>query len=502
LQPDNKHEFSESLIKSYLDAEIYLKRGLTREEYIKLCKDKWDNTEIDPLVERKIIIDFLHPVTLKEFFGIDESGFDFTEFLDVPVNGMDKLGKDIECIKMFFGHEPKDGKVEKINYNKLFDADTEKHFEDSLSPSNYLIGVFDVLGFSDLVMQLGSDGVMDNYQKLINLTLLDKNYKSFERIKSGDNQYIFGALNVPIKYSYFSDTIIFWTPGIKSSVSPFIAKCADLLCEALKLNMPLRGAISFGEAVMSKTNNTYVGQAFVEAAKIESSQKWIGVSFGSNFSLPENRSEIYEELLVPLYTKHYKNIVQCPRPYLALDWVTRWKKKGYGNLEDILVKMQESSPKAVKEYYQNTIDFIKFTERHQNKFRWRFLQSDFIRSPKFSELYYHDIHQLTHQIIFGRQDNGDFFSGLWITFPKETLKGTWFFKRHYNKNLLYLPFDAYDYFDEDSKAKTLQYTMFKKNQPLKAIPYKNIDYIDILSYDKTKIKMPHNHMQHDNETNF
>ncbi|MCX6723053.1 MAG: hypothetical protein NT094_03205, partial [Candidatus Staskawiczbacteria bacterium] len=131
--------------------------------------------------------------------------------------------------------------------------------------------------------KFGSQGVIELYQNLINLSVLKKGYKSFEKVRVGHNQYFLGSAYVPVKYAYFSDTIILWTTPTDVHLSPFIAKCADLICEALNLEIPLRGSICFGEAIMHKPSNIFLGSAIVEAANIEKSQKWVGATFGEAF---------------------------------------------------------------------------------------------------------------------------------------------------------------------------------------------------------------------------
>ena len=51
---------------------------------------------------------------------------------------------------------------------------SEFYEEDTLNHEMYFVALFDILGFSNLVNKVGSKGVIDIYQKLINLTLLNK----------------------------------------------------------------------------------------------------------------------------------------------------------------------------------------------------------------------------------------------------------------------------------------------------------------------------------------
>jgi len=71
-------------------------------------------------------------------------------------------------------------------------------------------------------------------------------------------------------------------PLVEHFIAPFMVRCADMVCEALKLGVPLRGALAVGPAVMHSRTVTFVGAPLVEAARLEQSQDWLGVSLGDS----------------------------------------------------------------------------------------------------------------------------------------------------------------------------------------------------------------------------
>lgn len=378
-------EFSEDIIKRYLDAEIYLQRGMTRQEYIEVCKEKWDNMKYDPQTEKKIIVDFLMPFPSETIGGSHPiNSFDYFETYD-DVDNIPEKRNDIECLvakEVLFKTNSQDGlEIIEDFPTKIPSAEFFEE-EDTLNHEMYFVALFDVLGFSNLVNKVGSKGVIDIYQKLINLTLLNKSYKSYERIRVAPNKYVMGTIYAPIKCTYFSDTIIFYlkVPPFKFyMVSPFVSKCADLICEALLLGIPLRGSINFGEGIMHKPTNTYIGKAITEAAQLEKDQKWLGASFCNSFIINEIREDLNEKLIVPTYCNHFKKGTASASPYLTLDWIDRWHSKEYPDLEITLVNLMNLAPEENKEYYQNTIDFIKFSEQQDTKSRALFLHSNYYR---------------------------------------------------------------------------------------------------------------------------
>ncbi len=431
MSNDKSQQFSEDIIKRHLDEKIYLQRGMTKQEYVKLCKEKWDNMKYDPKTERKYIVDFLmsQPFPSEPTGGEPKEKFDYYESYD-DIKSSSENRTDVECWvarDVIFGTNSEDG-IEVVG-NLTNEVQTEKFFdfEDTPNQEMYFVGMFDVLGFSNLVNKVGSKGIIDIYQKLINLTILGKSYKSFERIRVAPNKYVMGTIYAPVKYVYFSDTIIFYlkVPPFKFyMVSPFVAKCADLICEALMLGMPLRGSINFGEGIMHKPTMTYIGTAITEAAKNEKEQKWIGASFCNSFLINEIREDLNEKLIVPSYCKHLKHGLESALPYLTLDWVDRWKSKGNPDLEVTLKKMMESAPEKNKEYYQNTINFIKFSEHHDSKSRALFLHSSYYRldAKDFdSNLYENRFVIVKTNNSNEKTKDGKFINGRIFSFNEETL---------------------------------------------------------------------------------
>ncbi len=483
-------EFSENLIKKYLDLKAYEKRGLTREEYIQHCKEQWDKTEYDSKTQRKTIVDFLFPVTFADLLGISESEFDYFESLGkLPINGI-KDKTDIECIVVFAGKREHVGdKVEFVNINETIPPTTECDFEEVLTPQLYFVAFFDVLGFSNLVTKIGSQAVLELYQNLINLSVLKKGYKSFEKVKVGFNQYLLGTTYVPVKYAYFSDTILLWTTATDNHASPFTAKCADLMCEALKLGIPLRGSICFGEAIMHKATNTFIGDAIIEAAKLEKSQKWVGASFGESFLNEQIRHELNEELVVPLYLKHLKEDLKSASPYLTLDWITKWQNKGYSNLVERLVELEKKAPQKNKEYYKATIDFIKYTEYYDLKSRGQFIRCNFFRIIDVNKYEFQKFHN--HQVVI-RTKRGEFKYVKVIHLPSEA------FEEQHRASADKVIF----FIDSKDKDKLSEFLLSRNNESfsleeigkmesqciLKNIYKDEIDYIDYMVYDLSKFK--------------
>src|SRR5205085_12194262 len=84
-----------------------------------------------------------------------------------------------------------------------------------------------------------------------------------------------------VGFAYFSDTILLWAPLTPNHVSPFLTGCADVVLEAMKLGVHIRGAISVGEAVLDKATGIFVGVPLIEAAGMEHAEESLALALGS-----------------------------------------------------------------------------------------------------------------------------------------------------------------------------------------------------------------------------
>jgi hypothetical protein len=477
-------EFTEAVIKRYLDATLYVRRGMTREAYIQLCKEKWDSFEHDPAAERKIIIDFLMPPVLDDHIGSKDSFDYFETYETAELQGGERA--DVECFALrdvVFRVDNTRGSENLAIVSGLTDAIRKPEFfdtEDTLDQGLFFVGLFDVLGFSDLVNRVGSAGVIETYQKLVHLAILSKSYKSYQRIRIGPNQYTMGTVYVPVKYAYFSDTIILWTqictPNFYA-VSPFVTKCADLICEALNLGLPLRGSISVGEGIMHRPTNTFIGNAITEANRLEKGQKWIGASFCSSFMMSELRAELNEKVVVPAFCDHLKRDLEDAVPYLAVDWISRWKERQYPALEGVLRRLMASAPEKNKEYYQHTIDFSRFANSQESSLRETFLRSRYLRCPDPSKFDAQLCHMATAII---RTTSGEFIDCAVVAFDP----GIWpeELKAVFEKSIVFIRLfeleTARQYFKERANSLLSVSESFAYHR---AIDKASIAYIDVIA---------------------
>ena len=233
-----------------------------------------------------------------------------------------------------------------------------------------ILAMFDVLGFSARLEREGLDRVLTLYNELVETTI--KRHEQEKRWESGfrpigespEGTLMIPVLfGLPLRYAYFSDTILLWVPLVQMFVRPFIAHCATFMCEALNMRVPIRGSLALGEAVMHRQSSTYLGQPLVDAARLESAQKWLGGAFSISATWPEFLAEIDPRLIVEYDVPVKESTAPGTLTPVVLDWPRRWRELYDIDPRQILEEMARNTPHP---YYENTIAFSKHSLENEN----------------------------------------------------------------------------------------------------------------------------------------
>jgi hypothetical protein len=230
--------------------------------------------------------------------------------------------------------------------------------------SRYAFAMFDVLGFSKWVETENLSTILAAYRQLIDRAVLRPNEKGSLSAVHTPEGMIFAVTGAP-HHAYFSDTILLWCPLVPALVADFVERCSELMCESLAMNIPLRGAITLGDAVLDNKTNTYIGKPIVEAANLEKSQEWIGLTFGN--------TAIWSPFLAQ---QHGANIIEYAAPMkpgyeqyagpIVVDWPRRWRDKNRGSLISKLDDLKQ--PRAAAKY-ENAKRFVEYSLANHDWFR-------------------------------------------------------------------------------------------------------------------------------------
>ncbi len=236
--------------------------------------------------------------------------------------------------------------------------------------SNIALAFFDILGTSEKINRGQYNKVYKFYTYMSNLCSQEEIPLSFSNLP-GHSFFSTNAdivLNSPMQHAFFSDTFIIWIeyePIWGMSLRGFYEKCMDIFIEATKRGIPLRGAISRGLAIMDTERNIYLGKPIVEAARAEAAQNWLGIALTKSCK-EANVSEAW--LLLP-YEKHIKENINTDVENIlftncVLDWPKHWRKTQKTDIIKQIDKMNHS--KKFSSYYENTIEFVKYSEKNNN----------------------------------------------------------------------------------------------------------------------------------------
>jgi hypothetical protein len=222
------------------------------------------------------------------------------------------------------------------------------------------LAFFDVLGTSKLIQSGQTHKVLELYEYLTGLVKKYQGRMCLGREFIGANEAIGVVFTQTIFEAHFSDTFIIWSNAEgEPRFPPFIDSCMDVFCEAICKGIPLRGGISIGNAIMNTETQQYVGDPLRETAKVESSQRWLGFSFGKSFY----NHPCYDSYYYIPYDRHIKQNCKKDISLYAINWVRYFRnKKPDEDIIQLVSRMNDQ--KEFSEYYTNTIEFIRFADAH------------------------------------------------------------------------------------------------------------------------------------------
>lgn len=261
------------------------------------------------------------------------------------------------------------------------------------SPYGYLVALFDVLGFEQKLDEIGLKEMLSRYEALIEVVNYrkeqvrrvfgDLGFSEAPYFSSDGDVFIFNEIHG----AYASDSILLWTnrswpeargktieecknhlndPAKAWAFQPipcdnFFDICNDIMCRSLEVGLPLRGAISVGDAIFDEGRNIFLGQPIVEATRLEKGQQFIGTSFCSsaiNQKIPKRYFLKFD--------RHIKDSFEGNWGGLILDWPRHWRKTRLVDLSKVVLGMNTSINHST--YYKNTLDCISLSQKFADQF--------------------------------------------------------------------------------------------------------------------------------------
>lgn len=238
-------------------------------------------------------------------------------------------------------------------------TDNEDQKCESAAPqiSRFAFAMFDVLGFSRWVETETLAVILAAYQQLTERAVLKPNEKgSLTAFHTPEGQLL--AVTRAPAYAYFSDTILLWCPLAPPLVADFVERCSDLMCEALSMDIPLRGAITLGDAVLDNKTNTYLGKPIVEANYLEKGQDWVGLTLGNSAIWSPFLAQLHGASIIEYPAPMKEKFKECASP-IVVDWPRRWRDK---NASSPISKLDElNKTPGFEKYWNNARAFAEYS---------------------------------------------------------------------------------------------------------------------------------------------
>ncbi|MCX5716910.1 MAG: hypothetical protein NTW44_01105 [Nitrospirae bacterium] len=222
------------------------------------------------------------------------------------------------------------------------------------------VGLFDILGFSDIVRNNKLEDVWKTYSKIkSSASFIKDNLESLFKRKI-------------INIDNFSDTFLMYTSDYSNMGQEHIDECFNALlgvCDALfhsanTNGIPIRGAITVGELIVN--DGIHLGKPIVEAYEMEHKQDWIGCWICDDAIQLISKKLLQrhmDENLILKYKIPFKggNIMDC----YVFNWVTLPFENDY---DYGMLRVKSGHDWSAERKHLNTRDFIKFiTSSLQNK---------------------------------------------------------------------------------------------------------------------------------------
>lgn len=222
-----------------------------------------------------------------------------------------------------------------------------------------VVCLLDVLGFESILRREGLAALHRKYASLIGY--VTQQTGGLDVVPTPDGRVAVGWLVVG--NAYFSDSLLFWTHDNPMALPSFTNLVADAICFGIETELPLRGAIAVGEAILDRSAGVFLGLPLVEIARTESAQQWVGASFGPSFRA---RGRGFHLNTVLPYKSQYKVPANSYTTGIAVDWPRRWRETRKSDPRPLLRGLDREP--HFSSYYRHTLDFVDFSGDHHDWF--------------------------------------------------------------------------------------------------------------------------------------
>jgi hypothetical protein len=220
--------------------------------------------------------------------------------------------------------------------------------------ANRFVAMFDVLGFSEMVCTMSLADLIERYN-----ALLVAGYNQTTKGKVVSRDVVVNRVPALI----FSDTVVLCqSTSSREDVRWFFEAACGLLAESVRLKMPLRGGVAFGECFFGSTPtqaSALIGKAVLDAHGMEQIQEWVGAAV--HCSAVEQIKTQHGDLLargdlVCEYEIPWKDPGLAGWTRHALDWRGRCEQEHLDALDEMV---RGANDESARKKLINTIEFLQ-----------------------------------------------------------------------------------------------------------------------------------------------
>jgi hypothetical protein len=161
----------------------------------------------------------------------------------------------------------------------------------------------------------------------------------------------------------FSDSIIlFSSDDSKDSIQRIIIDAEYIFHEAIQNEIPMKGAIAFGEMTVDTTNSLYFGKPLIDAYELHKELQMYGVVL--HHTAQRRFEELRKELILDdLVAGDYPVPMKSSKiHHHLLDWTIFCE-----NPENLVKKLYNSVSGTTRLYVDNTLEFLDWLEKEKAK---------------------------------------------------------------------------------------------------------------------------------------
>ncbi|OGO17406.1 MAG: hypothetical protein A2Z15_05045 [Chloroflexi bacterium RBG_16_50_11] len=232
---------------------------------------------------------------------------------------------------------------------------------DESKPYDCFVAFMDIMGFKERLLREGHEKINEMFESMHpTIDALKKEalklVENKEKRKSSKNTQYFKQTSVfPVS---FSDSIIlFSSDDSKDSALDITINAAVILSEAIKHEIPMKGAVAFGKMTINKDESLYFGQPLIDAYELHKELEIYGVvlhhTTQKRFELLGMEdwfdSLLFVQYLIPMKSGKIRHHL--------VNWVSLVK-----NPQDSISKLYGSVSGTPRKYVDNTLEFFHETE--------------------------------------------------------------------------------------------------------------------------------------------